>query len=522
MDLTQTNQKSLEIANTTGNGGNDENEERDWREMGFCTRVKYVFQNITVEPLLAFFQVSSVLSALTTQNLNLKKACRVNLQMDDEVCFGLENKNISSFVTEEVQVQQAVADMLIWQTVIQSSIPCVLVIFIGSWSDRNRKRKPCMLVPVLGELMRNAGLLLCVFYFYELPMEVAGLVESVPTSLTGGLTVLYLAAFSYMGDISSIKNRTLRVGLMNLFFGAAWPIGAALSGILFQKYGFLGVYYISTVLYLLAGLYGLVRIKENPGPAVGAITNGSVDKTQKPCMYLITDFFNMKHIREALRVTFKKGPRKRWVQLIMLMFIIVVVQGPMQGEVAVGYYYARLRFNWNEVDYSIFSTFLFVINIVGVGFAIGVLSHTFKVDDAIIGVISCSSKVLAGFAFAFAPTPFFFYMGAVVDIMSGSSYIVVRAILSKIVPHEELGQVSAIVAVIETIVPVVYKPMYSAIYRITVEKFPGAFYVIGSVMLIPSIFLYWWMYRINMNKSSIKYFEGDDKLNEDVDILKKS
>lgn len=211
-DMPETKEKANSI------GGSDDDEgDGGWREMGYCSRAQYVFRNITVEPLLALFQVSSVLSSLTTQNLNLQKACRVNLRMDDEVCFGLEHKNISSFVAEEVQVQQAVADMLIWQTVIQSSVPCVLVIFIGSWSDRNRKRKPCMLVPILGELVRNVGLLLCVYYFYQLPMEVAGLVESIPTSMTGGLAVLYLAAFSYMGDISSVSE-TRRAIRSSIFY----------------------------------------------------------------------------------------------------------------------------------------------------------------------------------------------------------------------------------------------------------------------------------------------------------------
>lgn len=185
---------------------NDEDDEDDgWPEMTFRSKVEYVLRNITVEPLLAFFQVSSVLSNLTTQNLNLQKACRVNLRMDDRVCHGLENKNASFYAHEEVQVQQLVTDMLIWQTIIQSSVPCVLVIFVGSWSDRNRKRKPCMLVPIVGELIRNAGLLLCVYYFYELKLEAAGLMESVPTSIAGGLTVLYLAAFSYIGDVSSVS-----------------------------------------------------------------------------------------------------------------------------------------------------------------------------------------------------------------------------------------------------------------------------------------------------------------------------
>lgn len=35
------------------------------------------------------------------------------------------------------------------------------------------------------------------------------------------------------------------------------------------------------------------------------------------------------------------------------------------GENAVGYMYTRVRFNWDEVDYSMYSTFLFMINILG-------------------------------------------------------------------------------------------------------------------------------------------------------------
>lgn len=115
---------------------------------------------------------------------------------------------------------------------------------------------------------------------------------------------------------------------MNLFFGAAWPIGAALSGVLFQKLGFYGVYYISTTLYMIALLYGLIRIKEHPG----RLDSNDSNHAPKSCIHFITDFFNIKHIKEALHVTFKKGPRKRWIRLIMLMFTIVVVQGPMQGQ----------------------------------------------------------------------------------------------------------------------------------------------------------------------------------------------
>jgi PCFT/HCP family folate transporter-like MFS transporter 1/3 len=110
----------------------------------------------------------------------------------------------------------------------------------------------------------------------------------------------------------------------------------------------------------------------------------------------------------------------------------------VSGEFAIAYLGARLRFQWNEVDYSIFSTFLSILNIlgknsysllieekhkdinimyfnyyiwIGVGIAVGILSHLFKMDDALIGVIACLSKVLSGLVFAFAPSKLYFYMG---------------------------------------------------------------------------------------------------------------
>lgn len=115
---------------------------------------------------------------------------------------------------------------------------------------------------------------------------------------------------------------------MNMFFGAAWPIGAALSGILFQEIGFYGVYYTSTTLYVLAFLYGLIRIKEHPNTQE---ENKFVQKSNS-CMHKITDFFNVKHIKDAFNVTFKKTSRSRWIRLYILFFTVIVVQGPTQGQ----------------------------------------------------------------------------------------------------------------------------------------------------------------------------------------------
>lgn len=114
---------------------------------------------------------------------------------------------------------------------------------------------------------------------------------------------------------------------MNLLFGAAWPIGATLTGILLQKLGFISMYYLSTTLYVFSLLYGLIRIKEHPGNS----ERKNFTETPDTWMYLLTDFFNLKHIKEALYVTFKKGSEQRRYKIIILLCVVALVQGPVQG-----------------------------------------------------------------------------------------------------------------------------------------------------------------------------------------------
>ncbi|XP_025424132.1 solute carrier family 46 member 3-like isoform X2 [Sipha flava] len=449
----------------------DENHE-SWQAMSIMSKAKFMLKHCTVEPMLGCYIVSSVLASLATQNLNLQKACRVNLRLDNTTCSALESRSMENYTKEdEVIVQELVADMIIWKTIVQSSIPSVLIIFIGSWSDRNHKRKPCMLIPIIGEFLTSIGLLLCTYYFYELPMEVAGLVESVPPAMTGGWMTMFMAVFSYVGDVTTVKMRTLRIGIVNVFCSVGVPIGTALSGVLFRELGFY----------------------ENK-------TETSVERKKEPsrdtsCVDFLKDFFSLSHIKEAIRVTFKEGQHNRRLRIISLMVVVIVVMGPLHGEMSVMYLFTRVRFNWDEVNYSMFSTYSMITNLVGTMFSVGVFSHMLQIDDALIGVMSCVSKILAGFVYAFATTDFVFYLAPLVDIVNGTSFIAMRSIISKLVPPDELGKVNSLFGVCEALVPLIYGPMYSAVYKATLKTVPGAFFLLGGALTAPAALIFLWMYN---------------------------
>uniref|UniRef100_A0A182SS61 Major facilitator superfamily (MFS) profile domain-containing protein n=1 Tax=Anopheles maculatus TaxID=74869 RepID=A0A182SS61_9DIPT len=353
-------------------------------------RYLYFKRNITVEPMLACYIMPSVLAGLATQNLNLEKACRVNLAYGDDP-------------PEEEMVQHLVAKMAGWKTVLQSALPCLLILFWGSWSDRHGRRKPCMLIPIIGEFMTAIGLILCT-YFEQVPMEVAGITEALFPALTGGWFTMFMGVFSYIADVTTTEERTLRIGIVNLCFSLGVPIGMAFSGILLKQIGFYGVFSISASLYLVAFFYGAFVVKEvdivNEKQRLRAKEKG-----------LLADFFDREHVLETFRVAFKIGERQRRLRVIMLMIVVMVVIGPLHGEMAVIYLFTRYRFNWSEVEFSFFSTYGMLTGLIGTLFSVGVFSHMLKIDDALIGVMSCMSKILSSFVYAFAVTTWQLYLG---------------------------------------------------------------------------------------------------------------
>ncbi|KAL6437540.1 hypothetical protein ACFW04_004171 [Cataglyphis niger] len=448
-----------------------------WKSMSIQQKWSFLTSNITVEPMVACYVIPSVLSSLATQNLILEKACRVNLAYSDEICSALSARNTTGYEAEETAVQQLVARMQTWKTPLQSALPAILILFMGAWSDRTGLRKPCMLLPIIGEFFSSVTLIACTYWFHELPMETVVL-ETVWPALTGGWFTMFMGIFSYIADITSVESRTLRIGAANVFLSLGVPIGMALSGILYTKLGFYGVFTISMVCYVMSFVYGLVVIKEPPRVLAERARKKTLPNKGKRisvCAFIL-NFFSLRHIEETFRVAFKKGANNRQKRVIVLMVIVMVVIGPLYGEMAVLYLYMRYRYNWNEVSFSMFSTFGMVTNLIGTAISVGIFSHILKIDDAIVGIMSCMSKILASFVYAFATSAWMVYV----------------------------GKVNSLFGVCESLMPLIYGPMYSAIYAATMNTLPGTFFIAGGSMTMPAVFAFLWLYTEHRKDRMLK------------------
>ncbi|XP_068141215.1 probable peptidoglycan muropeptide transporter SLC46 [Drosophila tropicalis] len=471
---------------------------RTWRE-----KLRLVANNITVEPILAAYIMPSVLSNLATQNLNLEKACRVNMNYGDVVCDALTRRQTANYTMEEETVQQMVARMAAWKTVIQSMFPCLLILFWGSWSDRHRRRKPCILIPVVGEFLGVVGLMLCV-YFENAPMEAAALTEAIFPSLSGGWFTMLMGVFSYIADITTEEERTLRIGILNVCFSVGVPIGMAFSGVLLKQIGFYGVFSISAAFYVLAFVYGFFFLEE---PVARP------EKSEIPQKSLLADFFDKEHVVQTFRVAFQKGENQRRKRVILLMIVVMVIIGPLHGEMAVSYLFTRFRFNWSEVEFSFFSTYAMFTGLIGVIFCVGILSHKLNIDDALVGVLSSTSKILSSFVYAFATLPWHMYLGGLVEIFNGTAFIAMRSIATKLVSKDELGKVNSLFGVAEALMPMVFAPMYTTLYAATLKVLPGAFFLLGGALTTFSVVIFLWMYRFQLKQRRLKLARPDAEEN---------
>lgn len=128
-----------------------------------------------------------------------------------------------------------------------------------------------------------------------------------------------------------------------------------------REIGFYGVFSISATLYLVAFLYGLLGLREPPALKKQKELN-DLKITNKS---RIADFFDRKHVVETFEVAFKKGANQRRLRVIMLMIVVMVVIGPLHGEMSVIYLFTRYQFNWSEVEFSVFSTYGMLTGLVG-------------------------------------------------------------------------------------------------------------------------------------------------------------
>ncbi|CAH2089531.1 unnamed protein product [Euphydryas editha] len=308
----------------------DKKEKESWREKskGLLKQIKYIFRETTVEPCLFVYMLCTSLSSLAVQNMHLEKSCRVNFELGDEICDRIRDRNTSGLESELNQVQSLVAKVVAWKFPLQTSIPAVMVLFIGAWSDKTKKRKICILVPFLGEIIANIGLLFATFYFYELSLTATALIEALPAAFSGSYIIIFMGMYSFMADRTTVENRMFRLGLVTICVSLGTPTGTALSGILLRTLGYYGVFSVLIFLYTVSFIYGVVRL-EDVLVRDDVITSVR-GENKKNLKKIFQEIFSM--VASTVLVALRPRAFGMRNQILSVIVLYILMVGPLYGE----------------------------------------------------------------------------------------------------------------------------------------------------------------------------------------------
>ncbi|XP_021945632.1 uncharacterized protein LOC110843883 isoform X2 [Folsomia candida] len=451
----------------------------DISQKTFVGKVWHYLKSIRMEPGFLIYMTASVMGNIIASDLQIDRACRINIGYNDTVCNGVMSSNQTikrRYKSEEEDVQKVISEIGIWSEVVENLFPIVFSLFLGY--------KLPFLLAISGVTIRYAGLILCT-YFNTWNAEIVALFSVLPGSLTGGRIAISMVVYSFVAVTSTLKERTVRMGILTAVRTFGRSSGSALGGYL--KRSGKNYYFIFSLgggLSLLSFLYILLIM---PNPKKG---NNPCGFKQDSKLEATKNIFNWKNVIESAKAFFKKREYGVREQLFLLVAILIFTMAPMQGEDSTLLLFVRNKLNWSTADYSEYGTFRMLIAFGGGLMSVGVLVTWLEVADWKLGCISCVSQVAGSLVYAFANNTLMMYIAPVVDILNGTMIIASRAMISKISPIAEMGKINSFIAVIDSTTPLWGNPLYQAVYRGTLDDFPGAFFILSAALTIPPLFLF--------------------------------
>ncbi|CAH1100539.1 unnamed protein product [Psylliodes chrysocephalus] len=473
-------EENIEKHNETGTNSKVEKSDNNLRKT-----LKKVAEILTVEPLVGIYQLAICLSKPALDNLELEKACRVNLRYNDTVCNAILTGHHRRYSEENNNIQVIIGKMHSWQQPVQSFMPLLLILFLGSYSDRHKLRKPFFIIPIIGDLLGNIGCIFCVLNMTSWPIEVQGVFQKIVPSFFGTQSLLTMSTTAYVADISSVESRTFRIGLTTLVISVVVPVANAISGILFLQIGYHGVLCLSSMMLVSALMYGMLWVKESTNP----------QKNKK--INLFADVLSPKHALDTFKIIFKKTQELKNMRFLLLL--VILHRSAFDGETNVLYLYVQNVFQWTPVDFTYFLTVNSTVTLIGNILGICLLVKILNAGDLIILFITVFTRILSNLLYGLATTPEIFYLGAFMSVVTKLYRIVKRSYATKIVSTDDIGKTQSLLGIAEALAPALSVPVYNLLYMHTLKTFPASIFFFSIIIYFFCCLLILWMYLKNKN-----------------------
>uniref|UniRef100_A0A1B0B6N5 Major facilitator superfamily (MFS) profile domain-containing protein n=1 Tax=Glossina palpalis gambiensis TaxID=67801 RepID=A0A1B0B6N5_9MUSC len=418
------------------------------------------YREISVEPTMFLYMFAFMITTVVEQDFFLQKACRVNNNFTEEICDRIKDIENAEY---KKQVQVTTAKFYQYESIAGHVFPIVLALFLGSFSDRRGRKFP-LLMGLCGKFIYSVMIVVNA-NMKTWPLEYVILTATLPSALTGADVAIFASCFAYISDISTLKNRTMRVTILEVCYLSAMPTGVALGSYLFynhfnRSYG--TMFALNASLLAISIIYTVLVLKWQT-------TEKQRSLKELSCCGFIIDFFDKQHVQDSFGVLMKSRPGYRRCFLIILL-ISMALYTFQRDENQYLFLYATFKFNWGVDVYSVFKTFKSSAYVIAMLIAVPLMNKFFNWRDTTIVFIGAWAHAIARLFYYFATTGTLFYVGAVICGLGPIVGPMIRAMTSKIVPQSERGKVFALLSVCDNAVPFISGICYSQVYRATLNE----------------------------------------------------
>jgi len=430
-----------------------------------------------IKPVLILYMLQYSIGSTVNDQLWLEKTCSVTLGYNDTVCKDLTNATWSDIQDD---VQKEVTELKIVDTYIGGVPPIIISLYLGPLADRGRKR--LMYLPFIGHFLSGI-----------VPILVANLKSAPPQLLwltniyiiTGGYTVLQIAMYGYIGDVTNTKNRTAIMTLLSGLGIVMWPVAKAVGGQLYKAGGYNAVYGTAMSCTFLGVAY-VYFVPETVTKRVH-IKNSDKDDILLDADFKSKSFFaKLKHlfyvgnrtVLEAWRCFIRKrenGTRKFILAILGLGIFRSLTHGSGSGLL-----FTEKMFGWGVVEYANYSSFELCTEIFRTLVTTTVLCYFLGVHDFMLVITGSLADIAGSATEGFATKGWMMYYSRALTIMGPSDSTPLRSFLSKCVDIDEYGKVFTLSAVIKSVAELMTSALTQQIYAWTITFFPGAMYLYAA------------------------------------------
>ncbi|KAG1686781.1 Proton-coupled folate transporter [Nymphon striatum] len=413
-------------------------------------------KNITIEPVLILYLFATFMCASLNVALLMERVCTIQDGHSTQVCKEMFHNE--AYKDIKIHSQKKANNILLVNNFVLTTPGIILAVFAGPWSDKYG-RKPPIIIPLIGGLINYVMLTLMAHFKEWSPYFL--IYATIPNALSGGF-IHMMTLMSYVADVTSPEDRTLKYVFIEGVCYLANPLGQIIGGYIYKVAGFLTAYTVATGAIFCATLYACLFVKET----TGAEHNLTVRE-------YIREFFRFQSVKDCFGVFSQKreshGRRKLLLLLLSFSAFTFYNAGLQAGPL---FMYTQVMFNWGEYSYSVFNSIVNFASLTNNALMGSLLSAVLGVSDYVLGVTSAISAITSAIIMSLSTTEWVFYIGGLSSLFAAMSAPICRSMMTKIVQPGEIGEMFAFVSSVESFTPVLANVMDTQIYNVTVNFFP--------------------------------------------------